>query len=270
MTSSIIVSKPTSRDGEFSLTFPQQIELTGEEQIGLQNISLYYSWDNITAKFNNNKFVYIHDLITYTIDIPDGYYQISDLNAYVQLAMKTQGHYLVNQLGKDVFYFKIQTNIIYYVNTISLTTVPSSLPAGWTNPASFSLTGETFRLVISDNISKILGLTPSTYPPIPSALDVIFNSDKTPEITPISFVYVKCDFVNDTRFSFENSDVISQIIVTDTRRGTLFNLNPQTVTFLPVKGGKYSRINITLTDQTGLPLAIRDKTAVLISLLLKR
>ena len=268
-TSTIIVSKPTTRMGEFTLTFPNSITLKGTEQIGVQNLSLWYSWDNITQRFNNNIFQYIHAGTTYTITIPDGYYSYSDLNAYIALAMKTAGHYLLDDKGKEVYYITIQLNTTYYANTFTLTTVPATLPAGWSNPTGMTLTGTTMQIQVPEGMGKLLGLTQGLYPTSPQLATYQFNSNKTPEITPVSFVYVHCDWVSDIRFDAQNSDVISQIIVTDTKRGALYNLNPQTIVFYPVMGGTYRSLTIRMTDQNNLPLNIRDTSAVLISLLLK-
>lgn len=268
-TSTIIVTQKTRNDGEFELVFPQSLNMKGTEQIGVQNLSLWYSWDNITAKFGNNTVQYRYNGTTYTVNIPDGYYNFTDINAYIQLAMKTNGHYLVDAAGKDVYFFKLQLNQVYYANTFTLTPVPSALPVGWTNPASMVLTGQTMQLIMPQGMGKVLGLSPASYPSAAQSSVFQFNSNLTPEITPVSFVYVHCDFVSDTRFNATTSDVISQIIVTNTSRGALFNLNPSTITFLPVTGGYYKKITIRLTDQENRPLVVRDTSAVLIALLLK-
>lgn len=271
-TSSIIITEPlTNQEGIFEKIFPKSIELTGEEQIGIQNFSIYYSIDNISSNFNNNSISYIFNGQTYTVNFPDGYYQMSDINSFIRLAMKTAGHYLVDNTGKEVYFFTIQTNTVYYTNTLTLDVVPSVLPVGWANPTNMTLTGQTMQLNVNNSaFGKILGFVNGIYPAAPSNTKYQKNSDKTPEITPVSFVYVHCDFVNDTRFDNYTSDVIGQIIITDAKRGGLYSLNPQTITFFPVQGGRYSRIRIRLTDQNNKPLVIRDKSAILIALLLRQ
>jgi len=270
-TSSIIITESSpNQEGVFEKQFPKTIELTGEEQIGVQNFSIYYSIDNISSNFNNNSISYIFNGQTFTINFPDGYYQMSDINSYIKLSMKTAGHYLLDNLNKEIYFFKIQTNSVYYTNTLTLDIIPSVLPVGWSNPANMVLTGQTMQLNVNNsNFGKILGFSNGIYPAAPSNTQFQINSDKTPEITPVSFVYVHCDFVNDTRFDNSTSDVISQIIITSAQRGGLYSLNPQTITFFPVQGGRYSKIRIRLTDQNNKPLVIRDKSAILIALLLR-
>jgi hypothetical protein len=49
----------------------------------------------------------------------------------------TNGLYLVNGSGQNVYFFSIQYNSYQYGNQIKTTLVPSSLPSGFTAPSNW-------------------------------------------------------------------------------------------------------------------------------------
>ena len=70
---------------------------------GNNNVT-YYSWTNINSSpLGNNIFSYTwkvgSTVTTYTVTIPDGLYEISDLNSYLQYKFIANGHYLTQWLG---------------------------------------------------------------------------------------------------------------------------------------------------------------------------
>ena len=48
----------------------------------LDNLTIYYSWFNIKQSLNNNKFQYSDGKVIYNVTIPDGSYEISNMNNY--------------------------------------------------------------------------------------------------------------------------------------------------------------------------------------------
>ncbi len=46
----------------------------------LDNLTIYYSWFNIKQSLNNNKFQYSDGKVAYNVIMPDGSYEISDIN----------------------------------------------------------------------------------------------------------------------------------------------------------------------------------------------
>jgi hypothetical protein len=68
----------------FEYKFPTSVKFDDCE-IAVAQASLYYSWYNISASLNNNSFNFTFPNQTQkTITIPDGQYQITDLNNYLQ------------------------------------------------------------------------------------------------------------------------------------------------------------------------------------------
>ena len=44
---------------------------------------MYYMWENIKSKYSNNKFKISSSTWSETFDLPDGSYEISDIQGYV-------------------------------------------------------------------------------------------------------------------------------------------------------------------------------------------
>ena len=62
---------------------------------------MYYSWYNISENLGNDTFSYVwrsgtSTSNTYIITIPDGLYEIADLNTFFQSKMIENGHNLID------------------------------------------------------------------------------------------------------------------------------------------------------------------------------
>ena len=71
------------------LKLTDKLELRiGKEVIALSNLSIYYTWKNITSSYNNNKFKISAPTWNYTFELPDGSYSISDIQYYFEYILK--------------------------------------------------------------------------------------------------------------------------------------------------------------------------------------
>jgi hypothetical protein len=64
---------------------PNAVQFVHDESIAVASTSMFYSWYNIFAALSNNT------TTTYTVRIPDGIYNISDLNKHLQFTMINNG-----------------------------------------------------------------------------------------------------------------------------------------------------------------------------------
>ena len=113
--------------------FPNSI-LFDNQKIAVHSINMYYSRCNISSALGNNTFSYVwvngSTPSTITIVIPDGLWEISDLNNYLQFQFIQNGDYLINTLGQNVYYAEFLVNANRYSININTYSVPTSLPAG--------------------------------------------------------------------------------------------------------------------------------------------
>ena len=131
--SNVVTTDPTNSTYRFNFAGTRLIKDT---KIAISNISLFYSWFNISAAFNNNFFQYTFTnnagTSTFNVSIVDGYYTIAQLNSYLQSVMITNGHYLVNGSGQNVYYLEILENASAYAIQLNCFAFPTALPVGWT------------------------------------------------------------------------------------------------------------------------------------------
>ena len=92
-----------SNNTKLVYNFPSGGYTFKNDMIAVLSIYQYFSIFNITSDYGNNTFSYVwFDGIEYTITIPDGYYEISDLNSYFQSIMIANTHYMTNSAGQFI------------------------------------------------------------------------------------------------------------------------------------------------------------------------
>lgn len=120
--------------------FPNSI-LFKDKYIAVSSISMYYSWFNITSSFMNNTFSYTWTsgatTTSYTITIPNGLYEISDINSYAQFIMIQNSTYWIDSSGNYLYPFDIEVNANRYAIQLNTYLIPTSLPVGASIPVGF-------------------------------------------------------------------------------------------------------------------------------------
>ena len=242
----------------------------GNDTISLATLSLYNSWYNLTSVFNNLTVAYKLNGTTYNITFPPGSYQVTDLNAFIQLQMKNNNHYLVDNNGNNVYFISLQLNPVYYCVTLTCTPIPSSLPIGWTNPGSCPLTGFT-PLLLTDNSNWpiLIGFAQNgTFPAVQQSTIYQVNSTLIPQITPITSINATCSWVNSSKFS-RKYNVIQSFTSSGYTSGQLISFYPPALLFYKVVPGNYSNISVSFIDQLGRSLQMNDTSQIQIILILR-
>ena len=190
-----------SNNSTLVYNFPNSVNFDSH-QIAVQSVSMYYSWTNINnITLQNNVFTYTWVVAaattTYTVTIPTGLYEISDINSYLQFVFINNGHYLINAVGKNIYYAEFLVNPSLYSINIITYPVPTSLPTGWTLPVANPQTGalawpgfptQTFnpRITIPANFNQIVGyavgFTTSQNTGVNTVLT--YNSSISPQVAP--------------------------------------------------------------------------------------
>lgn len=125
--------------------FPNSVKFTNH-QVAVQSVNMYYSWQNINStSLKNNTFTYTWVVAgtttTYTVTIPNGLYEITDINNYLQYVFIYNGHYLINATSQNVYYAEFIVNPNTYAVNIVTYPVPLALPTGYTAPVANPQTG---------------------------------------------------------------------------------------------------------------------------------
>ena len=175
------------------LTVPEGSEMS------ISQITIPYSWYNISAALGNNQFFYSipssSGFTTVTVTLTDGFYTITDLNNALSASLKANGFYFYNATNplasgvsnipssQIIYPIQFGTNANNYTNTITLVYIPNSsgnvtaqlgtnwVWAGATYPTNAALPTVTIFQQSGVNISgstyglgNILGFTNGTYP----------------------------------------------------------------------------------------------------------
>ena len=78
----------TSKPNRFKYDFIDQLDLKNpNKNIALGSLSIYYTWKNVKSAYNN-KFKISAPTWNETFDLPDGSYNISEIQDYIEYIIK--------------------------------------------------------------------------------------------------------------------------------------------------------------------------------------
>jgi hypothetical protein len=255
--------------------FPTSVDLTGSS-IAVSNIFLYYSWNNISSSIGNNIFSYtwydpsgVTDISTnYTITIPDGLYEVADLNAFLQFTFIQNGHYLVDDNGNFVYYAEFVVNPTRYAIQINTYPVPTALPSNWTNPANLAFPNDNFNPVITlpAKFNEILGYTAnfSTSPNLTNNTNLSYLSSTAPKVQPNSNLLISITGI-DNKYASPTSIIYS--FSPNVGFGELIVEKPSEFNWNKIQSGMYNQLRVQLLGTDLRPIEIRDPQMTIILLI---
>jgi hypothetical protein len=261
----------SSNNNVYRYEFPQgSVKFIDNDRVAIGNINMFYSWFNITAALNNNTFSIDFPVFgTLNITVPDGFYDITSLNSYIQQEFITNDLYLIDTNGDFVYYLELVENPTVYAVQQNSYPVPTALPAGFTAPAGwpgFPGIAETPLLIVAANdFRNIIGFNAGTTPAVAQATTFSKTSDFTPQVSPVSSIVVLCSLIN-SRLS--NPPQILYSFAPDVAFGSLIQSKPNEYAYINIQPGSYNCIDIEFRDQNFNPLPLID-TNLIIQLLIK-
>ena len=136
------------------------------KNMALANLSIYYTWKNVKSIYNNNKFKISEPTWNETFDLPDGSYNISKIQDYIEYIIRKH-----ETIGENA-------PILIHANTIN-------------NRIVFKIkTGYKLEL-LSKETMKLLGSTKDT-------IDADKNSENVRRLENVEVVLVHCNLVNNS------------------------------------------------------------------------
>jgi hypothetical protein len=257
--------------------FPNSILFKGNS-IAVSSVSIYYSWFNINSIYQNNFFYYDWTegttTTTYTITIPNGIYEISDLNLLLQYNFIQNGTYLTNSAGQNVYYAEFILNPTRYSVQINTFLFPTALPDSYANPSGLIFPTDSFNPVITipANFNIIMGFSSNYATPnninnsyVPPANQTLIAktdggiisclSTQAPNLQPNSSIYVSLSNINNP-YSLPSSIIYT--IVAQGTAGSLITDKPPQFIWNKLIDGTYSQMLITLLGTDLQPIPIND------------
>lgn len=228
---------------------------------------VYNSWYNINATpLNNNTFQLTIPTsgasVVKTIVLPDGAYNISTLNSYLQYYLIQNGYYITNNTtGLNTYYASFQLSPSAYGVQFIATAMPTSLPAGYTSGGMTfpSSANQSYQLTVlsTNNFYKIIGFSAGTYPSVPtiSALGYTYLSNLIPNVQPINAIQMRLSCLYNPFSS--NSQLLHIFNTKGTAVGESIDISPVQLQFVPCRG-MHSSLTLQFFDQNGQPLNMLD------------
>jgi hypothetical protein len=262
MTSTIILNQtnivPNSGNSQMVYNFPSTANFDNCE-IAVSSINMYYSWENISVALGNNTFSYtwVTDAgnLTFECIIPDGQYEISDINNFLQYEFLRNGTYLINESNQPVWYIEMLVNAQEYAVQVNTFPVPTSLPSGWSYPVANPTTGmagwignssTVFNpsITFPSNFNNVVGYTSGFSTSLNSGnnTNLSYLSDNgAPNVQPNSTLYVSVSGIQNP-YAIPNSIIYS--ISPTVAFGEQIVSRPPNFTFNTMLGGTYSNIRL--------------------------
>jgi len=262
--------------------FPNSIKLT-DKYIAVSSINMFYSWFNITTALGNNVLYFQWDSAgpVNTIIIPDGLYEISQLNHFLQFYFIENGYYYIDSNGTNVYMAEILLNTSRYA--IQLNTFynydAGSLPANLSLPASFPgypAQRQNPVLTFPANFNAIVGYTAgfssnpnilnAYVPPSPSTKaqnyvakstigTLSYLSNLAPQVQPNSNVLFSLSNIN-SPYSQPSSVLYS--ISPSVGIGEQISEVPPNYCWVKLVDGTYSQLTLSLLGNNLQPLTLQD------------
>lgn len=229
-----ITSEGSNNGSSSNFTIKLERPLNLEDyEVSLVSARLWNSYHNFSSSLGNNQFRYYDSTNWTTITIPNGQYNVSDLNAYISRILHDNGDFIVDSNGTEQYAFQI------YPNTSTLRCV---LEFG--SDSSFNLYKVDFTI---SGIYKTLGFSGTQeYAAATSAYN---EGDTVVDITNgITDFYIVCDVVDNALVNGLPSNVLHSFNMT-VPAGFLINIEPNFNRWVPVKSGQIREINVKITDQ---------------------
>lgn len=273
---------PNAWGDTYTYRFPQGSVSFNNDAVAVASISMYFSFFNIsgpntTGQYNNNKFQYIwtdaSGSNTYDVVLPDGYYEYSTINEYLQYTFLTNGHYLIDNAGNFRYYMEILANTTYYAVQLVSNPLPTVLPAGWSLGPGVSglpvaLATPQFVILADNNFKKIVGYESGIYPASIQATNFTALSQNTPQISPIQSIVMACSLLNN-KYALP-STLLYSFNPAGAAFGSLINIQPPSFAFNDIQDGSYNFFTITFTDQDLNRVYIKDTNIVVLLVIQKK
>jgi len=261
-----------SNNTRYKYTFNAPLEILDEAEMTIANITMPYSWFNITVRNANNTCTFFFPNTIgfggFAVTFPDGYYTVDDLNAYLQQQCIINGYYLIDENENNVFYFTLLYNPTYYAVQAIGQAVPTSLPANWTQPSNWNgypvVVNQTPKLgSVSAGLGKILGWPAGEIGTTSPSYS--FLSPLVPQGSVVNSLVIRSNIINnDSGFP---TDVLDTMPITSAF-GTNINYSPPTLKWIKCTAGTFQSFEVFFCDQNLNPMFILDSN-VCISILLK-
>ncbi len=214
--------------GDFVYSFPihKPLELYKNPQIAMERLFFWYTYPNISPKYENNRLLIKIDDAIEDLTLDTGMYEVDDINLALQKAFNTNS--VKFAIGVNKVTFKC------YVKTVDGVAVDFS----------------------QGNLYKLLGLSKKIYDQPyeegPNLINITRNVDR---------LFIRCDLVENEQFGYEN--VLYDII--PYAPGSAIQKEPERLRWLKCKSNFIREIRLKVTDRNNKIVHISEPYSLTIA-----
>ena len=195
----------TSEPNRFKYDLIDKLDLRNpNKNMVLANLSIYYTWKNVKSTYYNNKFKISAPTWNETFDLPDGSYNISEIQDYIEYIIKKH-----ETIGEN-------PPILIYANTIN-------------NRIVFRIKSGYKLELLSKETMKLLASTKDT-------IDVD-DSENVTKLENVKVVLVHCNLVNNV---YQQHSRVLFTFVPTKQYGQLISISPHSLVFLKTMNTDFS------------------------------
>ena len=207
-------------------TDKRNLKTPNNKNIGLVNLSIYYTWKNIKSTYNN-KFKISAPAWKDEFDLLDELYPVADTQDYIEFIIKKH-ETLAENPPIQIYPNKIKNRIVFKVKT-----------------------GYKLEL-LSPETMKLLGSTKKD-------VDKDKDGEDVPKLESVEVVLVHCNLVNN---SYQQASKVLFTFVPNKQFGQLITISPHLLTMLETTSAEFQSIQLWFTDQNNRPLEIEDSVNI--------
>ena len=200
----------TNEPSRFKYDLIDKLDLKNpSKDMALANLSIYYIWKNVKSTYSNNKFKILAPTWNGTFDLPDGSYNISEIQGYIEYIIKKH-----ETIGETV-------PTLIYANTIN-------------NRIVFKIKSGYKLELLSKETMKLLGSTKNI-------IDSDKNSENVPRLENVEVFLVHCNLVNN---SYQQHSRVLLTFVSTKQYGKLISISPHSLVFFKTMNTEFSEIEV--------------------------
>ena len=226
-------SSLTSASHKYKLALSNNLTLRNS-LVSLTHCSLYYTWRNIKASYNNNELSYKHikSNRTHHITIPDGSYSILDINYFIRFTMVQNAY---TKGDEDNSGINIYANPVFNRVTVSV--------------------NDEFELSFRTRLADFLGFDQAQLPITNTEIHGAFK----PSTERVHNVVINCNLAEN------NYDYTSNALYTftpDQSVGTLLSVRPYYPIWTSCRNASFDFIEVCFIDQDNRLLKIENNVTI--------
>ena len=214
-----------SRPDHFTVKFTPALDLPTNQKhsLALDQLSMTYSWHNITPEYNNNTVKYSHDggKNWSTVKFSNGMFSYDDLNTFLADTIKQYAH--------DPKNITITFVLTTYKCLVELK-----------NGYQLDLRGTKF--------GELIGFEPK----------IVTKTEygtKLPNITnSIDALHIRTSAISDSWVDGEKGDTLAVVTIANLKRSYPFHIQAHNKLFSPLKSPRVSEMTVYVTDSLGRPV----------------